>query len=416
MAKHNAQPVAVQIGAGNIGRGFMGELFTAGGYRVTFIEVDAPLLAALADRGAYDIHHVTNAGERRVRVTGVRGVDARDAEASAEAIAACAVAATAVGARALEAVAPTLAAGIARRLDAGGPPLNVITCENLMGAGRRLRDLVWRELERLAEAGRASPRRSEAPPSRSRASLPDRATFEQQVGFVEAVVSRMVPVVPEETRRRDPLWIACEPYARLPVDGPAIRGPVPHIAGLEPVEPIEAYQQRKLASHNMSHAVAAYLGYRAGHALLWQAMEDPAVAQVVCDAMDETGRALVARFGFDHDAQRAHEADLRERYRNRALGDQVTRVAADPLRKLGPDDRLIGSARLCIEEGIDPAAVLRGVRAALAYDHPSDPSAVRLQQMLSEGGRAHVLKEVCGLSAGDPLLARLLDPDPEDEG
>ena len=401
MAKQNAQPVAVQIGAGNIGRGFMGELFAAGGYRVTFIEVDSPLLAALADRGAYDIHHITSAGERRVRVTGVRGVDARDTEASAEAIAACAVAATAVGVRAMEAVAPTLAAGIARRLDGGGPPLNVITCENLMGAGQRLRDLVWRELGHLAEAGRAS--------------RPDRGTFEQQVGFVEAVVSRMVPVVSEETRRRDPLWIACEPYARLPVDGPAIRGPVPHIVGLEPVESIEAYQQRKLASHNMSHAVAAYLGYRAGHALLWQAMADPAVAQVVCAAMDETGRALVARFGFDPEAQRAHEADLRERYRNRALGDQVTRVAADPLRKLGPDDRLIGSARLCLQEGVDPAAVLRGVRAALAYDHPSDPSAVRLQQMLSEGGRAHVLKEVCGLSAGDPLLARLLDPDAPDE-
>jgi mannitol-1-phosphate 5-dehydrogenase len=271
-----------------------------------------------------------------------------------------------------------------------------------MGAVRHLRELVWRDLVRLAEAGRGA--------------SPDREALERRVGFVEAVVSRMVPVVPDEVRRRDPLWVACEPYARLPVDAAAIRGDVPHLAGLEPVEPIAAYQQRKLATHNMSHAAGAYLGYRAGHRLIWQAMEDAAVADVVRAAMDETGRALMARYGFDPETQRAHEADLRDRYRNRALGDQVARVAADPLRKLGPQDRLVGSARLCLEEGVDPAAVLCGVRAAMAYDHPDDPSAVRLQRMLAERGRAAVLHEVCGLGDGDPLLARLLNPDPPDEG
>ena len=400
MPDTSSQPVAVQIGAGNIGRGFMAELFQRGGYRVTFIEVDPAVLGALADRGAYDIHHITNEGDDVVRITGVGGINGRDGDICAEAIAGSDVVATAVGVRHLEAVAPTLAAGFLFRFSGtDAPPLNVITCENLLGAGRHLRGLVWQELQDSAGAV--------APP---------RDVFEDRVGFVEAVVSRMVPVVPEDVRRRDPLWIACEPYARLPVDATAIRGKVPPVAGLEPVEPIEAYQQRKLATHNMSHAACAYLGYRAGHRFIWQAMEDAAVADAVRAAMDATGRALISRYGFDPDAQRAHEADLRERYRNRALGDQVARVAADPLRKLGPADRLIGSARLCLEEGIDPAAVLRAVRAALAYDRPDDPSAVRLQEMLAERGRAAVLREVCGLTDGDPLLARLLDTEPVGEG
>ncbi len=400
MPTSETQPVAVQIGAGNIGRGFMAELFQRGGYRVTFIDVDPAVLGALADRGAYDIHHITNEGEEVVRITDVGGIDARDADICAEAIAGCDVVATAVGVRLLEAVAPTLGAGLLYRLSgANTPHLNVITCENLLGAGRHLRDLVWREIENSAGP-----------------IAPPRAAFEDRIGFVEAVVSRMVPVVPEDVRRRDPLWIACEPYARLPVDATAIRGKVPHLAGLEPVEPIAAYQQRKLATHNMSHAACAYLGCRAGHRFIWEAMEDPAVTDTVRAAMDETGRALVARYGFDPADQRAHEADLRDRYRNRALGDQVTRVAADPLRKLGPDDRLIGSARLCLEEGVDPAAVLCAVRAALEYDHPDDASAVRLQEMLAERGRTAVLHEVCGLEAGDPLLARLVEPDAAGEG
>jgi mannitol-1-phosphate 5-dehydrogenase len=389
------EPAAVQIGAGNIGRGFMGELFAAGGYGVTFVDVDEQVVAALADRGEYEIHHVTNAGEEVVRVAGVRAVDARDREAAAEAVAACAVACTAVGVRALEAVAPLLAAGIARRLARRAPPLNVITCENLIGAGRHLQGLVWEALEATAAAAGTAP--------------PDRFAFEDRLGFVEAVVSRMVPLVPVAVRRRDPLWIACEPYARLPVDATAIRGPVPHVAGLESVENILAHQQRKLATHNMSHAVCAYLGYPARHEFIWQAMGDPAVERVVRAAMAETGQALCSRFGFDADEQAAHEDDLLARYRNRALADQVVRVAADPLRKLGPGDRLVGAARLCVDEGVEPVHVLRGVRAALAYDHPGDPSAVRLQQMLAERGRTYVLNEVCGLEESDPLFERLLE-------
>ena len=395
MPEPSDQPVALQIGAGNIGRGFMGELFAAGGYRVTFVDVDDPLIAALDDRGAYDIHHVTNAGDDTVRVTGVRALHASDTDAVADAIAVCDVACTAVGVRAMEAAAPMLAAGIARRLvRPDAPPLTVITCENLIGAGAHLQVLVWQAFMNQVSAV-----------------LVDHDTFEHQVGFAEAVVSRMVPLVPKETRRRDPAWIACEPYARLPVDATAFRGPVPPVPGLEPVPNIRAHQRRKLATHNMSHAACAYHGYRAGHEYLWQAMADAAVLTTVRGAMAETGRALCSRFGFDPGEQRAHEDDLLERYRNRALGDQVVRVAADPLRKLGPDDRLIGAARLCLEEGIEPIHVLRAVRAALAYDHPADPSAVRLAAMLAENGRGHVLREVCGLSEADPLFARLIKPD-----
>jgi mannitol-1-phosphate 5-dehydrogenase len=327
-----------------------------------------------------------------VGISGVSALDARDTRAVADAVAGASLVCTAVGVRILPAVAPALAQGILQRLRGKATePLNVITCENLVGAGRVLRDLVWNEIAQLSSRD-----------------LPlTRPDFDARFGFVEAVVSRMVPIVAEDVRRRDPLWIACEPYARLPVDRGALRGPVPRIVGMEPVSPILAYQRRKLASHNMSHAVCAYLGYRAGHEFIWQAMDDAAVLATVRGATGETGRALSSRFGFTPEEQRAHEEDLLARYRNRALADQVRRVAADPLRKLGREDRLVGSARLCLEEGVDPVHVIAGIRAALAYDCPDDPAAVRLQAMCRERGLPYVLREVCGLAPDEPLFARL---------
>ncbi len=388
MDSDGPRPVAVQFGAGNIGRGFMGELFCRSGYRTVFVDIDEAIVGALRGRGRYEVHHITNAGDEAVPVTDVTALDARDPAAVTDAVAGADLVCTAVGVRALDAVAAALAAGLAARLAReGAAPLNVITCENLVGAGRHVRGLVHDRL-----------------PQDVRNRLDDRA------GFVEAVVSRMVPIVPDAVRARDPLWIACEPYARLPVDATAFRGPVPEVVGLEPVDDIRAYQRRKLACHNMSHAVCAYLGHRAGHAFIWQAMDDPDVLAVVEGALAETGRALVRRFGFDPEAQRAHEADLLARYRNRALGDQVRRVAADPLRKLGPDDRLVGSARLCLEEEVEPSHVLQGIRAALAYDEPTDPRAVELQARLARDGLATVLEAVCGLAPGDPLHKRLARP------
>jgi len=396
---NDTQPVAVQIGAGNIGRGFTAELFAAAGYRIVFVDIDQTLVDAINSRRAYQVHHITNEGDETIRIEGIRAIHGRDTPAVAESIAGAALVCTAVGVRALAAVVPALAAGLARRLSQGGPALNVITCENLIGAGRHLRDLVWAELERLI-AARECPAVA-------------RDAFDARFGFVEAVVSRMVPIVPAEVRRRDPLWVACEPYARLPVEATAFRGTPPDLPGLEPVRNILAHQTRKLATHNMSHAVCAYLGYQAKHTFLWQAIDDVAIADEVRAAMNETGQALCTRFGFAADAQHAHERDLLERYRNRALGDQVSRIAADPLRKLGPDDRLIGSARLCLQEGVEPVHVIRGIRAALRYDAPDDPSAVRLQEMRREGGREPVLRNVCGLSSEEPLWALLMD-DPTD--
>src|SRR5437773_6878824 len=54
---------AVQFGAGNIGRGFLAQLFTESGLEVVFIDVAAPLVDALNARGSYPLHIVGDAPE-----------------------------------------------------------------------------------------------------------------------------------------------------------------------------------------------------------------------------------------------------------------------------------------------------------------------------------------------------------------
>ncbi len=66
---------AIIFGAGNIGRGFIGQLFSESGYEVAFVDIDRPLLETLNARGRYTIRLVTN--EQTERSDGRPGARAR---------------------------------------------------------------------------------------------------------------------------------------------------------------------------------------------------------------------------------------------------------------------------------------------------------------------------------------------------
>jgi mannitol-1-phosphate 5-dehydrogenase len=140
-----------------------------------------------------------------------------------------------------------------------------------------------------------------------------------------------------------------------------------------------------------------------GHGFIWQAITDPLVRAEVDAAMEEACEGLVRRHGLDPAGVRAHASDLVRRFGNRALGDQVARVARDPVRKLGPRDRLIGAALMCLEQRVTPEHLAFAAAAAIRYDDPEDEAARRVQRVLGERGLDGVLTEICGLQAGSPL-------------
>ena len=90
---------AVMYGAGNIGRGFIGMLFSQSGYRVTFIDVAKPVVEALQQRGSYPVRILDSNTYEDVTVEPVDAIDGNDAAAVAKAIAEADILATAVGAK-----------------------------------------------------------------------------------------------------------------------------------------------------------------------------------------------------------------------------------------------------------------------------------------------------------------------------
>ena len=132
MTNGRSGKTAVMIGAGNIGRGFIGAAFAASGYETVFIDVNEELVGAINARGEYPVRILLPDGGRRdTMVRGVRAVSGRDTGAAAAEIAKAGICATAVGVRAMPLIAPELALGLALRTREEAPPLNIIVCENM---------------------------------------------------------------------------------------------------------------------------------------------------------------------------------------------------------------------------------------------------------------------------------------------
>ena len=336
---------AVMYGAGNIGRGFIGQLLSLSGYSVSFVDVNKTVISALNEKGEYPVDILYGDRSEEQIVKNVCGVDGNDINAVAEAIAEADVMATAVGVNVLKFIAAPIAAGLKKRWECEDKkPLNIIICENLIGADMYLKGLISENLNDE-----------------------EKKTLDEKVGFVEASIGRMVPVQTPEMHNGNPLRVCVERYNKLPLDSAAVKGERPEIKNAVWFTPFQYYIERKLFIHNMGHAMTAYLGRLCGYEYIWQAIENPYIELLVSKAMTQSALALSARHGVKPAEVYDHVLDLLQRFRNRQLGDTVQRVGNDLKRKLAKNDRLVGALNMCREQCVSCDYIKIGIAAALSF-------------------------------------------------
>ena len=138
---------AVMYGAGNIGRGFIGQLLYLSGYETAFVDVADPVIEQLNTQHCYPVRTLYKEGSEEMLVKNVSCVDGKDPEAVATAIAEADLMATAVGVNVLKFIIKNIAQGLRKRWeDPNKAPLNIIICENLIGADTFLKNSIAAEL------------------------------------------------------------------------------------------------------------------------------------------------------------------------------------------------------------------------------------------------------------------------------
>lgn len=371
---------AIHFGAGNIGRGFIGQLLQQAGYEVWFVDVNKELVDEINSRQSYTIR-LAEEGEKSVEVTGVRAIHGQNEEEVAKAIVKADLVTTAVGPNILGLIAPVIAKGISLRFRENQAPLNVIACENMIGGSTKLKTLVYEALDEK-----------------------ERATAEQLIGFPDAAVDRIVPL----QKHDDKLLVMVEPFFEWVVNRSQVVGAIPEIAGVTYVNDLKPYIERKLFTVNTGHAMIAYLGYFLGLETIDQAIRDEYVYQVARGALGETGALLVAKHGFDPVEHDRYIQKILSRFQNPYISDEVTRVGRSPLRKLSPEDRLVSPARQALDCQIEPAHLATGIAAALRFDFIEDQEAQELNASIQEQGIGQTIARYTGIAPDAPLFQQIL--------
>lgn len=361
---------AIQFGAGNIGRGFIGMLLAQAGYRVVFADVSEVIIDRLAADKGYTVH-VMDTEVEDVPITNITGIMSNGEEIIDE-IAKADILTTAVGLRVLGFIAPTIAKGIQKRIAMGSKtPMNIIACENAIRATSQLKEHVFGIL-----------------------SDEEKAYCEQYIGFADCSVDRIVPPV----RSENPVDVVVEKYCEWNVEKASLRGEIPQIPGMNLADNLMAYIQRKLFTLNTGHCITAYTGMLSGHKTIDESIKDPKIFDLVKAAMTQSGDGLIQRFGFDKEAHYKYIDKIINRFKNPYLQDDVARVGREPLRKLSADDRLISPLTTAMSYGLPVDKLILGIGAALRYNNPEDAQSVELQAKIAEKGVAAAFSEISGVT------------------
>ena len=372
---------ATHFGAGNIGRGFIGEILAKNGFSIEFVDINETIINALMSRKGYTIE-LAEESKRQIQVANVTGINnQKNPEAVIDSVATSQIVTTAIGPNILPFIAELIAKGIQKRkANQVTEKLDVIACENMIGGSQFLFEKVKAYLTQE-----------------------DLDYVNQYVGFPNAAVDRIVPIQHHD----DPLFVSVEPFSEWVVDKTQMKNPALVLSDVEYVDDLEPYIERKLFSVNTGHASVAYTGASLGYQTIDEAIADEKVLTTLENVLKETGSLLIAKWQFDPQVHQAYAQKIVARFKNPYISDAITRVARTPIRKLGYDERFIRPIRELHDRNLSYQQLLTVVGLIFNYRNEKDEQSVELQKMLQNESLEAVVRKVTQLT-DETLIAEIV--------
>ncbi|MCF6177529.1 MAG: hypothetical protein L3J71_17380 [Victivallaceae bacterium] len=142
------------------------------------------------------------------------------------------------------------------------------------------------------------------------------------------------------------------------------------VAGLYEKADLYPFEEAKLYGHNAIHFLLGALGKAKGYTYMSElAAVDELMALAEQAFIEECGAALCKKYAgvdelFTAAGFKNYADDLLKRMTNPFLTDAIERITRDLPRKLGWNDRIIGTMRLALDQDITPTIIARGATLA----------------------------------------------------
>lgn len=380
---------AIILGAGRIGRGFISQILIQNDFDIVFFDNSVELVNSLNKQKQYIIH-VMGYPKEDTNITHVRAYSISDIKSLSTEWQDADFIMIAVGGKNLPSVGKQLAKSFKLRLASGNidKPSNIITCENWIEPAKDLIDAIHSYL-----------------------TSSERIIFDHNVGVTEAVILTTGTNSPDGKEPINPCDTWVQNFKYLPIDISRMKhdsqNPIKPFKYIEFIDNFGDLLKQKLYTNNTSVALIAFLGYLKGYRYVADAANDLEIEQILDQLYLEINDALIEGLHVDAQSQFAFAKRAKQKYQDRNIVDLITRIARDPIRKLRPDDRLIGPAKILLNIGKIPKAMSLAIAAALYYDYSGDEVAVKLSRIRKTKGVNAILTTISNLTVDDPLVSQV---------
>ena len=380
----NKRKIAVHFGAGKIGRGFIAELLHDSGYEIVFGDVVEEIVDLININHEYPLFMIDHNYEEKI-IDNVKAYsNIKEPEKIIDAICEADIITTSVMATNLSKVAPLITQGLKMRLEKDKGKVIIMACENaIMGT-----DIL------------------------KKAMIETNILTEEQINSIGVYPNTAVDRMVFDGVHNGKQGIEVGDAFELVIEkGKLIDPNMEPIKGAEYVDDLMMYLQRKIYIINCGHAIAGYYGQvLKGYTIVQDALNDKDLLPQIRSAMLESISALEKKYGFSHESLVEYmETMMIKRFTTPGVTDPISRVSREPIRKISPNDRIMGPAYNCEQYGLDNQYLLKGVACALKFKSEGDIQAEEIQNYISENGVEDAIIKYTGVKKDSHMFNTILE-------
>lgn len=379
----------VIIGAGNSGRGMLGEMFyNDGQYHVVFADIDSELVNGLRKQGYYHVE-MTNLASCASIIKEIKDFEIIDVNKEHDEyikkLASVKLICTALKANGFDLAIKHLIEMIRLRKQLNINEKVYITLgANYVGLYEYFDEAIKKELNN-----------------------DELDYYKEYIILVMSIVNRK-NLKPFTLRDNDKYFIEGDDKPVLRVERSAVQSlePMPKFFKLE--DNLSAAMAVKIWSGNVVQCSMAFVALSKGMRKTIEAVYDKQSHDLACQAAIEAIYGVDSEFGIKENIEEKALKSV-DVFKNAKFSDDLYRIARQPIRKIGYNDRFIGPARMALKHGKLPVYICKCMAYVFFIDIPCDNDFKELKQSVNDIGIKDTAIKYCGLNPNDSNENKILE-------
>ena len=367
--------LAIQFGAGAIGRGLLGKVLHDSDYHVLFVDVYQPIVDRINEDGYFTVELSDHDFESQKidNVSALCSKNDSDLEKIYEKITQAEIITTSVRVENLDSTSKIIAKGLEQKYP-DDKKVNIMAFENAYRASDILKEDIIKNSSLSAEQ------------------------IEEIATFPNTVTDRIVQNKEVDGK---PVVEISDDFEAV-IEQPKLADPSSKpVKDAEYTDDIDKMLERKLFLVNGAHAATSYFGYNKGYKMMDEAFEDENILADVKNLMTESGNVLIKKHGLDKDELENFKESKLNRFIKTASHDTIERVGRDPVRKLGEKDRLVAPAIKAYDNDMPFDNLAKAIAYAFKYDEQSDDKALEIKEFINQNSIEKAIEKYTGIKKAE---------------